>query len=177
MTRLVVLAVLVLGALAAADAFRASPKERTVSDRAVALAQPVTVHRATSGLIAVGAFTRKRVVQNGREYLNAEEVEGALPAGLVSAPFDIAYVASASDGTVALGIYGFPYGGPARSVIELWRGHSLVNAFRVPSGAFAGGIGFAEEGRLVATLSSDGLLVHLFTRSGKPAGRQPATSW
>jgi hypothetical protein len=42
---------------------------------------------------------------------------------------------------------------------------------------FAGGLGFAQDGKLVATLSSDGLLVHLFTRDGKPAGRQPATSW
>jgi hypothetical protein len=177
MTRLVVLAVLVLAALAAADAFRASPKERTVSDQAVNLVQPVAVHRATSGLIAVGVFTRKRVLKDGRAYLSAEEVGDALPTGIESVPFDIAYVASASDGTVALGIYGFPYGGPASSVIQLWRGHRLVNAFRVPSGAFAGGIGFAEEGRLVATLSSDGLLVHLFTRSGKLAGQQPATSW
>jgi hypothetical protein len=176
-SKLVVIAVLGLAALAAADAFRASPRERTVANQELNLAQPVTVHRATSGLIAVGSFTRKRVLKNGREYLSSEEVDGAFPAGLESVPFDIAYVASASDGTVALGIYGFPYGGPASSVIELWRGHSLLSVFRVPSGAFAGGIGFAEEGRLVATLSSDGLLVHLFTRSGKPAGRQPATSW
>jgi hypothetical protein len=177
MTRLVVLAVLVLAALAAADAFRAAPKERTVADQAVDLAEPVAVHRATSGLIAVGVLTRKRVLKDGRAYLSEEEVGDALPTGLGSAPFDIAYVAGASDGTAALGIYGFPYGGPASSVIEVWRGHTLVNAFRVPSGAFAGGIGFADEGRLVAALSSDGLLVHLFTRSGKPAGQQPATSW
>jgi hypothetical protein len=177
MTRLVVLAVLALAALAAADAFRAGPKERIVADEAVDLAQPVAVHRATSGLIAVGVLTRKRVLKDGRAYLSAEEVGEALPMGLATVPFDIAYVASASDGTAALGIYSFPYGGPARSVIELWRGHTLVKAFRVPSGAFAGGMGFADEGRLVATLSPDGLFVQLFTRSGKPAGQQPATSW
>jgi hypothetical protein len=177
MTKLVVLAVLVLAALAAADAFRASPKARTVSDQAVDFAQPVVVHRATSGLIAVGVFMRKRVLKDGRAYLSEEDIADALPSGLGSAPFDVAYVASASDGTAALGIYGFPYGGPARSIVELWRGHTLLNAFRVPSGAFAGGMGFAKEGRLVATLSSDGLLVHLFTRAGKPAGQQPATSW
>ncbi len=171
------IAVLVLAALAAADAFRASPRERTVAKRDLNLAQPVAVHRATSGLIAVGSFTRKSVLKNGREYLTPEEVEGAFPAGLEGVPFDIAYVASASDGTVALAIYRFPYGGPASPLIELWRGHSRVSAFRVPPGAFAGGIGFAAEGRLVATLSSDGLLVNLFTRSGKPAGQQPATSW
>ena len=171
------IAVLVLAAVAAADAFRDSPSARTSTNRELNLAQPVTVHRATSGLIAAGSFTRKRVLKNGHEYLSAEEIGGAFPSGLQGVPFDIAYVASASDGIVALGIYGFPFGGPASPFVQLWRGHSLLKVFRVPSGAFAGGIGFAEEGRLVATLSSDGLLVHLFTRSGKPAGRQPATSW
>jgi hypothetical protein len=175
-SKLVVLAVLVLTALAAADAFRAGPSERTIAASAPA-SSPVVVHRATSGLIAVGAFTRKRVLKNGREYLSAEQVDSAFPSELEGIPYDITYVASASDGTVALGIYTFPYGSPARALIQLWQGHSLKGTFRVPEGAFAGGLGFAEHGRLVATLSSDGLLVHLFTREGKPAGRQPATSW
>jgi hypothetical protein len=176
MTRLVVAAVLVLAALAAADTFRAGPKER-VTTTSASTWEPVTVHRSTSDLIAVGTFTRKRVLENGREYLGEDAVEAAFPQGLTGIPYDIAYVASAANGTVALGIYAFPYGGPATSVVQLWRGRSLVSAFRVPSGSFAGGIGFAEGGRLVATLSADGLLVHLFTRSGQPAGRQPATSW
>jgi hypothetical protein len=47
----------------------------------------------------------------------------------------------------------------------------------VRSGSFAGGVGFADDGRLVATLSGDGLVVHLYTRDGRSAGRQPATSW
>jgi hypothetical protein len=175
-SRLVVLAVLVVAALAAADAFRASPSERTVTVAEPA-SGPVVVHRATSGLIAVGEFTRKRVMKNGREYLSADEVVSAFPGELSGIPYDITYVASASDGTVALGIYKFPYGEPARAIIQLWQGHSLEGVFRVPEGAFAGGLGFAQDGKLVATLSSDGLLVHLFTRDGKPAGRQPATSW
>jgi hypothetical protein len=176
MTKLVVAAVLVLAALAAADTFRAGPKERVVAT-SVSSWEPVTVHRATSNLIAVGVFTRKRVLENGREYLGEDDVEAAFPEGLRGNPYDIAYVARAANGTVALGIHTFPYGGPATSVVQLWRDRSLVSAFRVPSGSFAGGIGFAEEGRLVATLSADGLLVHLFTHSGQPAGRQPATSW
>jgi hypothetical protein len=176
MSKLVVAAVLVLAALAAADAFRASPSEREVVATSP-VSEPVVVHRASSGLIAVGQFTRKSVLKNGREYLSANEIEAAFPVDLKGAPYDIAYVAGASDGTVALGIYKFPYGGPARATVQLWKGHALESTFRVPSGVFAGGIGFAEEGRLVATLSSDGLLVHLFTRDGKPAGRQPATSW
>jgi hypothetical protein len=176
MTKLVVAALLVLAAVAAADAFRPGPKERAVASPAN-LSEPVIVHRATSGLIAVGSFTRKRVVENGREYLGEDAVEAAFPDELEGIPFDIAYVARAANGTVALGVYAFPYGGPATSVVQVWRDRSLVSAFRVPSASFAGGIGFAEEGRLVATLSADGLLVHLFTRSGRPAGWQPATSW
>jgi hypothetical protein len=176
MTKLVVAAVLVLAALAAADAFRAEGKERAVA-RPANLSEPLTVHRATSGLIAVGTLTRKRVLENGREFLSEDAVEAAFPDGLEGIPYDIAYVARAANGTVVLGIYAFPYGGPASSVVQVWRGRSFVSAFRVPSGSFAGGIGFAEDGRLVATLSADGLLVHLFTRSGQPAGRQPATSW
>jgi hypothetical protein len=175
-SKLVVLAVLLLAALAAADAFRAGPRERTITV-SEASSSPVVVHRATSGLIAVGEPTRKRVLKNGRAYLSADEVESAFPRGLAGTPYDITYVAGASDGTVALGIYTFPVGSPARAVIQLWQGHSLERVFRVPEGVFAGGLGFAQDGRLVATLSSDGLLVHLFTREGKPAGRQPATSW
>jgi hypothetical protein len=175
-SKLVVIAVLVLAALAAADAFRAGPRARTVTVSEAA-SSPLVVHRATSGLIAVGEFTRKRVLKNGREYLSAEEVDSAFPSELEGIPYDITYVASASDGTVALGIYKFPYGAPARGLVQLWQGHSLEGVFRVPEGAFAGGLGFAADGKLVATLSSDGLLVHLFTREGKPAGRQPATSW
>ena len=176
MTKLVVAAVLLLAALAAADTFRAGPKEHVVA-ASVSASEPLTVHRARSSLIAVGAFTRTRVLDNGREYLGEDAVDAALPEGLRGDPYDIAYVARAANGTVALGIYAFPYEGQATSVVQLWRGSSLVSAFKVPSGAFAGGIGFAEEGRLVATLSADGLLVHLFTHSGQPAGLQPATSW
>ena len=176
MTKFVVAAVLLLAALAAADTFRAGPKERLVAT-SVSATEPVKIHRATSDLIAVGAFTRKRVLEKGREYLSEDDVDAGLPEGLRGVPYDIAYVARAADGTVALGIYAFPYGGPATPLVQLWRGSSLVSAFRVPPGSFAGGLGFAEDGRLVATLSSDGLLVHLFTRSGQPAGRQPATSW
>lgn len=177
MSKLVVVGVFVLAAVATADAFRDPPRERSASGKAAAVQERLVVHHASSGLVAVGAFTRKRVLRNGREYLSAEAVDAAFPAPLGGIPFDIAYVAGMSDGTVALGVYKFPADGPARAAIELWRDRKLVSAFRVPDGMFAGGLGFAEHGRLVAALSADGLLVHLFTRDGRPAGRQPATSW
>ncbi|HEY3069668.1 MAG TPA: hypothetical protein VGJ34_05075 [Gaiellaceae bacterium] len=176
MSKVVVIAVLLLVAIAAADAFRPRPAERAVLPQAHAQA-PVVVHRATSGLIAVGAFTRKRVLRNGREYLSEEDVDAAFPAPLEGVPFDIAYVATAPDGTVVLAVYKFPELDPVQAALELWRDGRPLRAFSVPPGSFGGGIGFADDGRLVATLSSDGLLVHLFTRDGRPAGRRPATSW
>jgi hypothetical protein len=176
MTKLVVVAVLVLTAVAAADAFRPAAHERARPSQALQVA-PVIVHRASSDFLAVGSLTRKTVLRNGREYLSEEAVDSAFPSPLQDVPFDIAYVASAPDGTVALAVYKFPEIGSAQAALQLWRHGRLVSFFRVPSGAFAGGLGFDEDGRLVATLSSDGLVVHLFTRDGKPAGRQPATSW
>jgi hypothetical protein len=175
-SKLVVIAVLVLAAVATADAFKPAPRERTPASPAEP-AQDVVVHRASSGLVAVGSFTRKRVLRNGREYLSAEQVDGAFPAALQGVPFDIAYVARAADGTVALGVYKFPPAGPVRAAIELWRQEKLVNAFPLRQGILGGGLGFADDGRYVAALSPDGLLVHLFARNGRPAGTATATSW
>ena len=39
------------------------------------------------------------------------------------------------------------------------------------------GLGFADEGRLIGTLLSDGHSVVLFTRTGKRVGSVSATSW
>ena len=177
MTRLVVVAVAILAAVATADAVRRESRERDVEPPAAAASTPLVVHHSSTGLLAIGSFTRNTLLKNGREYLSEEEVDAGFPGVDEVVPFDIAYAASAGDGTVALAVYKFPYGEPARAAIELWRGHRLVSAFEVPSGIFAGGLGFAADGKLVAALSADGLLVHLFTRTGRPAGRQPATSW
>lgn len=176
MNRLVVIAVFVLAAVATADAFRSPPREQEAAGSGFGT-EPVVVHHASSNIVAVGEVRRRRVFRNGREYLSEDAVDAAFPAPLEGIPFDIAYVAAAEDGTLALGVYKFPSNEPAQAAIELWRDRELVGAFLVPEGIFAGGLGFADEGRLVATLSSDGLLVHLFTRRGRPAGRQPATSW
>jgi hypothetical protein len=176
MTRIVVIAVAIIAAVATADAVRPEARDARVGTEAPAAA-PLVVHHSSAGLLAIGSLTRKTVLQNGRAYLSEEEVDDAFPAGSERAPFDIAYAANGPDGIVALAVYKFPESQPARSAIEIWRGHRLVTSFEVPSGAFAGGLGFAAEGRLIAALSSDGLLVHLFTRRGRPAGRQPATSW
>ena len=128
-------------------------------------------------VVAVGAFTRKRVLKNGREYLNAQQVDAAFPGGEEGDPFDISHLAAAPDGTIALGVYRFPAKRPAQAAVELWRDGRLVSAFPVPPGSFVGGLGFAADGRLVATVLADSYTVRLFTRSGERRGSMPVTSW
>jgi hypothetical protein len=177
MSKLVVIAVLVLAALATADAFRPR-SEHAAADQRSPAAQVAVVHPiASSGFTAGGESIRNRVLLNGREYLSPGQIAEAFPTPLHGALFSIAHLAAAEDGTLVVAIYGFPRAGEAADGIEIWRHGRLESSFLVPVSTFGGGVGFARDGRLIAGLSGDGLLVHLFTRSGRPAGRQPATSW
>ena len=177
MTRLLLAAVVVLVAVAAADAIRPEGEERTVSAAPPAPTAQPAVQRSSSGYLAVGALTRKRVLHHGREYLSSEVIDAAFPSLGSGEPFDISHLATAPDGTLALAIYRFPAKQPVEAGVELWREGRLLAAFQVPPGSFGGGLGFADEGRLVATLFSDGHSVALFTRNGKRAGSVSATSW
>ena len=176
MTKLVVVAVLLLGLAATADAIRPDPTEKAAHS-SIRTAARVVHPQSSSGFTAAGKFTHTRVLRFGREYLDAEAIRNAFPVSLHGAAFDIAYLAAKSDGTLVLAIYGFPLGGPAADGIEVWRNARFEASFQVPVGSFGGGVGFASDGKLVAALAGDGMLVRLFTRSGRPAGRQPATSW
>ena len=177
MTRLLLAAVVVLVAVAAADAIRPESNERVAAGASNGAATPTKVQRSSSGYIAAGAFTRKRVLHHGREYLSSESIEAAFPSLESGEPFDISHLAAAPDGTLALAIYRFPAKKPAEAGIELWRERKLLAAFPVPPGSFGGGLGFADEGRLIATLLSDGHSVVLYTRGGKRVGSVSATSW
>jgi hypothetical protein len=177
MTRLLLAAVVVLVAVAAADAIRPDGKERTVSAAPGRSAAEAAVQRSSSGYIAVGALTRERVLHHGREYLSAEAIDAAFPSLESGEPFDITHLATASDGTLALAIYRFPAKEPVEAAVELWREGRLLAAFQIPAGSFGGGLGFADGGRLVATLLADGHSVVLFTRTGKRVGGVSATSW
>jgi hypothetical protein len=175
MTRVVVIAVLALAAIAAADTLRPEAVETHVGQpfaRHAAIRHPV----ASSGFEPAGSRIRNRVLLYGREFLSPDEIARAFPDPLPGALFDIAHLAAGPDGTLVLAIYGFAPGKPA-SAIQVWRGGKLESSFLVRPGTFGGGIGFADEGRLVAALSPDGRVVNLFTREGKPAGRQSPTSW
>jgi hypothetical protein len=177
MSRLVLAAVVVLVAVAAADAIRPDSKERALVDASNRTAAPAAVQRSSSGFVAVGPFTRKRVLRHGKEYLSTESIDAAFPSLDSGEPFDISHLATAPDGTLALAIYRFPAKKPVEAAVELWRERTLLAAFPVPPGSFGGGLGFADEGRLVATLLADGHSVVLFTRTGKRVGSVSATSW
>jgi hypothetical protein len=177
MTKLVVIAVLALAALATADAFR--PRAATSAGESTpALPKERIVHpKTSSGFSAGGESIRNRVLLNGREHLSPSQIAEAFPTPLPGALFSIAHLAADEDGTLVVAIYGFPRPGEAADGIEIWRHGRLESSFLVPVGTFGGGVGFAAEGRLVAGLSGDGRVVHLFTRRGRSAGEQSATSW
>ena len=173
-SRLVVLGLVVLSAVAAADSFRGEGVERTVSP------ERTTTHELVGPApeyVADGVGTRTRIDRNGREFLTEAQIDAAFPAPLDGLPFDIAHTAVAPDGTLALAVYKLPPTGPIRAAVELWRGRELVNAFNVPTGAFGGGLGFTADGRNVATVTPDGRTAVLFSRAGERVGRIPVTSW
>jgi len=177
MSRLVLVAVVLLAAIAAADSLRHDGKEEVVRRAVSASGAQSVVHDSSVGFMAVGPFMRKEVLRDGQEYLSSGSVDAAFPSLDIGEPFDISHLATAPDGTLALAVYRFPAKEPAQAAIELWREGRLVDAFQVPPGSFGGGLGFAEDGQLVATLLADGHSVLLFTRSGKRVGSMSATSW
>jgi hypothetical protein len=178
MTKVVVIAVLVLVALATADAFRLRAATSAGDESSVAPPKEKIVHpKTSSGFSAGGENIHNRVLLNGREHLSPSQLEAAFPTPLPGGLFSIAHLAADEDGTLVVAIYGFPRPGEAADGIEIWRHGRLESSFLVPVGTFGGGVGFAAEGRLVAGLSGDGLVVHLFTRRGRSAGQQSATSW
>ena len=76
---------------------------------------------------------------------------GRRPASLA-----VSKVAVAPDETVAVGVLHVPGNQPAAAAIELWDGERLVGAFNVPAGSFSRGLWFADEGRVIAAVGWDG---------------------
>jgi hypothetical protein len=174
--KLVVVAVLVLAAVAAADGVRRASSEPDAAPEPTARVEPVT--RLVAGdpgeFVAVSTgLTRTRVVRAGVEVLGEKAIDAAFPAPLEGVHFDVAHIAVAPDGTLVLAIYKFPRPGRAQAGIELWRGKRLVGAFSVPAGSFGGGIGFNEEGDLVATFSRADRKATLFDRTGRQTASVP----
>jgi hypothetical protein len=166
--RIVAVAVVALAAIAAADVIRGNASDERFVQPAHAPAAPAAdlVRGDPRGYVADGPLAQGRVLRGGREVLSAERVRGAFPSAPREALFDIAQIAVAPDGTVVLGVVALPLFGPSRAAIELWRGDSLVGSFPVPSGSFAGGLGFSRDGRVVGWLG-DGSWAWLFDRAGR----------
>jgi hypothetical protein len=169
--RAVVVAVLVLAALAAADGLRRAGSERVVvpqaKDRPRAAAALLPGRTGGFAAASDGRLTRTRVLRGGEEILSRQEIDAAFPAPLEGVLFDVAHVAVAPDGTLVLAVYKFPPGRSVLGAIELWRGERLVGAFPVPAGSFGGGIGFSEDGSLVATFAGGRSQATLFDRGGR----------
>jgi hypothetical protein len=171
-SRLVVVAVLAVTAVAAADAVRGDDSTRVVATPRISQATPRPALRPQRSrgfeAVADGRLTRKRVVRNGEEVLSAEQIDAAFPVPFEEAgTFDVADLAVASDGTLAVAVYAFPTAGSARSGIELWKADRLLGAFEVAPGSFAGGIAFTADGRFVAAFDQGQRGVSVFDRSGR----------
>jgi hypothetical protein len=165
----VLLGLVVLAAAAIGDAVRGVTRGADDPSAAEAARSPTVrlVRTNAPRFSAAGPYLKKRVLRDGREYLSAEAVEAAFPVP-VEGPIDIAKLAVAQDGTLALAVYRFPPQGDARGAVELWKGQRPVGAFGVPSGYFGGGLALNRDGTLVATFSYDGQLRGIFDRQGRP---------
>jgi hypothetical protein len=146
-TKVVVLAVLLLTAAAAADTLRgrgaAEPGHRPRAG--VPLAE-----LPDAGGYALAGRPATRVLIGGDVYLSADQIAEAFPDPFEGVLFEIGHAAMAPDGTLALAIYNFGAPDPPRNAVQLWRDGKLLFAYAVPPGTFGGGIAFTADGRVVA---------------------------
>jgi hypothetical protein len=160
LTKLVVLAVLALTAIAAADTLRGRGDGERPSPRAASVAE-----LPDAGGYTLAGRPKTRVLLRGDVYLSADEIAKAFPDPLEGVLFEIGDAAMAPDGTLALAIYNFGTPGPPRNAIQLWRDGELLAAYSVPPGTFGGGIGFTLDGRVVAR-APRGEQIRIFTVTG-----------
>jgi hypothetical protein len=145
--RLVVLAVVLVAAIAAADSVRGRGADSTLPAE-----RP---QRSVPELHDVGGYTlagrpKTRVLRDGRVYLTSDQIAAGFPPPAEGVLFEIGHAAASPDGTLALAVYNFGTARPPQNAIQLWRDGTLVATYAVPPGTFGGGIGFTADGRLVA---------------------------
>jgi hypothetical protein len=175
--RFLVGAVFVLMVVAAADAVRGSGSNRVLGkpEPRLDVALPGGPANEGQGFVASadGRLTSTRVVRHGKEVLSSDQVDEAFSVPFEEGgTFDIADVAVAPDGTLAVAVYEFPAAGSVQSGVELWKGDRLLAAFEVAPGSFAGGIGFTDDG-FVAAFEHDGRGATVYDRSGRRRGYVP----
>ena len=167
--RVLVCAVVVLAAAAAADAFRAGGDgalDREADRRPVEERRGPRLAFGAGEFVPAGRRLNDRVLRGDAEYLSADAIADAFPAP-VGGPIDVAQLAAAPNGTLALGIYRFPSAQPAQGAVEVWADGRLVGAFTVPPGYFGGGLALTPDGRTIATFAHDGTLRGVFDREGR----------
>lgn len=143
--RLVVGAVVVLALVAAVDALRSGAQERPRPDK-------------------LGGFRIQLASSREGTWLPPDSLRRAFP-GREPPSIAISKVAVADDEVVAVGISHVPGDRPAQAAVELWEGERLVRAFPVPPGSFSRGLWFAGDGRVIATIGSNGR-GYLYDRDG-----------
>jgi hypothetical protein len=177
--RLVVVALVVLTAVAAADAVRGGGSARVVAGPAPrhGVARP-TLHAWGAheyAAAADGRLTRTRVVRRGEEILSSDQIDSAFRVPFEEGgTFDVADLAVAPDGTIAVALYEFPSAGSVHSGVELWQGDRLLASFEVAPGSFSGGIAFTDDGALLATFGRTHRETALYDRRGRQAAGVPA---
>jgi hypothetical protein len=166
MPRLIVLGVVVLAAAAAVDAIKRQSPERASTQPGPTQPAGRLLGEDPTEYVAGGRRMRTRVLRNGREYLSREALDKAFPVP-AEGILDIAHLASAPDGTLAVAIYKFPGTGGIRRGVELWQRGRLMSAFAVPPGSFGNGLAFAADGELVAVLPARDRPPIFFDRLGR----------
>jgi len=162
-TRVVVLAVAALLAVAVADAIRshigvASPPP----------ARSPTAHVASLSIPPVEAvYAQEHVVRSGRVVLSPEQIDHGFPSSLTG-PFTIRDMVVAHDGMLAVDVIRYPPALAPHGAIELWRRGRLVRAFAVDPELLAGGLGTGGPGRFLAAYSAGRSRVTYFDRRGNP---------
>ena len=119
MTKLVVAAVVGLAAIAAADALDvtgARGREEPAPRDGSGMATIASASRVSHGYQPVGAYHQTKVLRDWRLYLGANAIDRAFPSPH-QGPFDIADLAVANDGTLALAVYRFPADYPAQAAV------------------------------------------------------------
>jgi hypothetical protein len=126
--------------------------------------------RDAGGYIAAadGRLTRTRVVRQGEEVLSSRQIDEAFRVPFEEGgTFDVADLAVAPDGTIAVALHEFPAAGSVQSGIELWQGDRLLASFEVAPGSFAGGIAFTDDGKLLAAFEQGRRGVTAYDMSGR----------
>jgi hypothetical protein len=167
MTRAVVAAVLVLAAVAAADAIRsASPGTASTTPETRITLNPHGLIRDDRSQPITRRFIETHALRPRRVVLTPEQIDAAFPARL-SGRLQIRDIAIAPDGTVVVAAVRFPRGLLPRGALEFWRDGRLAGAFTLAAAKLSpGGLGFSSNGRFVAVYSRDRTRATLFDRRG-----------